>query len=187
MIKHVTMALMLAAAGLTASAQESRVDVGGALAFTSGHTMKQELTNNSLGFGLEAGWRSLENRAQVPFRLGATVMSFPGKERDGAKNSLTLFQANADVFLKTPLPNTQFFAGVSLNRWRVTEDFAGKSETMTVKGWKMGYRFGLEATLNNNLSAYASLQLVEFGLVGERRGDLPANPTWTQVGVRYQF
>jgi opacity protein-like surface antigen len=58
-------------------------------------------------------------------------------------------------------------------------------ESISVKGYKLGGRFGLEYTVNKNWSVNALLQYTELGMDHyETKG---INPSWLQFGAKYHF
>jgi hypothetical protein len=170
---------------LAAQGQEiKRFDVSGGAVFAL-DTLKTVTNKTFSGIHLDAGFNGNLAATTIPFRASLGVNLLPGSEKDGLKVSLTGFQLNGDIFVKTGVDKLRLVSGISLNKWRAKAEAAGVSETETIKGIKFGGRLGLDYGINSNLSCGLMLQVVELGTdAGATRG---INPSWVELGVRYSF
>lgn len=177
-----------------ASANSADFDGGVFATYASGMSMKNHVTQANLGAGIEFGYRSLENRVQVPCRVGLSVASFPGKSVNGVKNSLTHAQIAGDVFIASPFENTKLVIGGTFNHWRVSAKGPGYDISGGVKGIKFGGRIGVETQVSEKISLNLLWQVTELGTTRELEPQgkmtnaiVQVNPSWLQVGVRYHF
>ncbi len=137
------------------------------------------------GFTAELGYSSQIPNTTIPFRLSASVNNLPGKQVDYVKNSLLGFQGAADVISQTGIANITMIAGFSVNTWRVDYQDATVHTRTTMKGAKLGARFGFDYLVNARFTASLMLQIVELGTDPQAiRG---YNPSWLQAGARYRF
>lgn len=180
--------------GLSANAQESRFDAGLALNLTSNQSLKNELTRNSLGYGVEAGFHGQLAATEVPFRVGLAYNAFPGKDEGGVKLSLTNLQLNGDLFINSGWEPLKFVAGLSINTWKVKIEAPGVSMSNSVDGLKVGGRIGFDYKIADHWHANLLWQVSELGTDQDliENGDpsiavKAVNPSWIQLGVRYRF
>jgi len=182
---------------LPLGAQTLPVSVGGSIIF--GMDSYRKVVNNSTGFMVDVGWDAHLAKNALPARFSISLGSMPGKETNGLKTSLTLFQFSTDLLLKTDIENLRGVFGLALNMYRAS--LSGTESTAAadvdhhfpfhdVDGVKGGLRLGAEYTFRKHFTAQILLQATE--LAGsqrtdrlQRRGGL--NPAWVQCGVRYSF
>jgi hypothetical protein len=128
------------------------------------------------------------------------------------KGSLSGYQLAGDLFINTGYQGLRIVSGLSVNKWKLKRSatFAQAADTwsvvagawhqnvgaiaagtvnydesISVKGYKLGGRFGLEYTVNKNWSVNALLQYTELGMDHyETKG---INPSWLQFGAKYHF
>lgn len=148
----------------------------------------KEITNASGAFGgfnADIGYNGKLIGTTVPLRLSLGVNDFPGKDREGVKQSLLGIQVAGDIFIDTGLKDLSIVTGVSLNKW--TKDVSPKPADYSsdVKGIKFGVRFGLDYRLNPNWSMHTLLQVVEVGT--DATGTKGNNASWVQIGAAYHF
>ncbi len=171
----------------TLSAQDAkRFDASLSLALATDNL--KEITNASGAFGgfnVEVGYNGKLAGTTVPLRLSLGINDFPGKDRDGVKQSLLGFQLAGDIFIDTGFKDLSIVTGVSLNKWKkdVTPEPTGYSSD--VKGIKFGARFGLNYQLNPTWTMHALLQVVEVGT--DPMGTKGWNASWVQLGAAYHF
>lgn len=152
-------------------------------------------------FALQAGvdYTGLVPGTDIPARAGLAAGSFPGKDWNGLKTSLTLFQLHGDLLLKGG-PVLYGIVGASANTWSMsrtgTEDTDDPMDVdhhfpvRDAKGLKLGLRLGLGFNLSSSFALEAVFQQTE--LAGKdlndpmvRQGGI--NPGWIELDVRYHF
>jgi hypothetical protein len=137
------------------------------------------------GFTAECGYSSHIRNTTVPFRLSASVNNLPGKQMDYTKNSLLGLQAAADVLTATASDRISMVAGLSLNAWRWDYQDPSVHTRTTMKGAKLGARFGFDYRASAQITTSLMLQMVELGT--DAQSTKGYNPSWIQVGARYRF
>ena len=198
--KHTLMGLGLVAVAISAplAAQApTGWHVGGSLSYASGMSLKKEITNQDLGYILDAGYTGKLAATDVDFRTSLALEFFPGKDLEQTKHSLNGVQLAGDLFVNTPIPRLRIITGVSLNQWSLkNSDPINGSWTNSVKGVKFGGRIGMDYMINKNWSAELLMQIVELGTNEELTSKSPngddygvrgVNPSWAQLGVKYHF
>jgi hypothetical protein len=148
----------------------------------------KEITNASgafAGFNASFGYTGKLAATTVPLRLSLGINDFPGKDRDGVKQSLLGVQAAADIFIDTGVRDLSLVTGVSLNKW--TKDISPKPDgySSDVKGIKFGARLGLNYRLNPSWSMHTLLQVVEVGT--DPMATKGWNASWVEIGAAYHF
>jgi len=137
------------------------------------------------GYTAEVGRNGLIHGGTIPYRLSASLTELPGKEVAGVKQSLQGFQVAADLFAASWIPKVSMVAGLSLNAWRWDYQDATHRSVNTMKGAKMGARFGFAYQASDRITASLLLQVVELGVDPQAiRG---YNPSWLQAGATYRF
>ncbi|HJV21159.1 MAG TPA: hypothetical protein VJ570_00625 [Holophagaceae bacterium] len=176
----------LACAGLSAQAPaRSPWDAGASLVLPLDGLKKVTQASGLGGLVLEGGYNGYVHGTKLPFRASVSLNAFPGKEVDYVKSSLLGLQVAADVFAPTGIDRLSMVTGLSLNRWRWDYQDATHRVTSTMKGPKMGARFGFDYEVNPRLTASLLLQVTELGVDAQSiRG---YNPTWIQAGAKYRF
>jgi len=189
--------LLMGLMALPLAAQSGPLSVGGAILV--GLPSYKKVVNNSTGFLVDVGWETHLAKKAVPARLSLSLGAMPGKEINGLKTSLTLFQLSGDLLLKTDIENLRGIFGLSLNKYTASLSGPESSAAMDVDhhfpfhdvdGVKGGLRFGAEYTFRSHFTAQILLQATE--LAGRQRTDAlmrkgGLNPAWIQCGVRYSF
>lgn len=140
------------------------------------------------GFGgitAEVGYNNLVHGTKLPFRASLSLNVLPGKEVDYVKSSLLGFQGAIDVFAPTGIDRLSMVTGLSLNRWRWDYQDATQHSTTTMKGPKMGARFGFDYQVNPKVTASLLLQMTELGV--DPQSTRGYNPSWIQAGAKYRF
>ena len=179
------------------AAQSTSFSAGGALVL--GLDSYRKAVNNSTGLFLNAGWDTTVVKSGIPARLSFGVGFMPGKDKDGLKTSLSLYQLAGDVLIETGVPGLKGVLGLSLNKY--TARFSGEESQAVFdsdhhfpfrddSGLKGGLRLGLEYGFSARLSGEVLLQATE--LAGRERSDAlirqgAINPSWIQFGARYRF
>lgn len=205
MIKILRTSLLgLLALPLAAQAPGFSVAGGALLGFAS----LEKATNNTVGYQVGFDWTGQVPAATIPTRVGLAFTSFPGKDWNGLKTSLTLVQLHGDLLLPIRSLHGYGIVGASLNSYSMSESGTEDTEDPTdinqhfpirdAKGVKMGLRLGLGFTLASHLALEATFQQTELAgkdLSGDtvapdgtelvRQGAI--NPAWLQLGVTYRF
>lgn len=148
----------------------------------------KEITNASGAFGgfnADIGYNGKLIGTTVPLRLSLGINDFPGKDRDGVKQSLLGIQASGDIFIDTGIKDLSIITGVSLNKWTKNVSPKPADYSSDVKGIKFGVRFGFNYRLNPSWSMHALLQAVEVGT--DALATKGNNASWVQVGASYHF
>lgn len=148
--------------------------------------MKTVTQNGALAPHLSVGYNGNLATTTVPFRLSLGYAAFNGKETEGTKRSLGLFQFGSDIFIESGFKGVRLTTGLTLNRWTSRAETGGTSVSTTVKGVKIGGRAGIDVTLAPRWSVNATLQVAELGVDGEPLGP-SRNPAWLELGARYRF
>ncbi|WP_243322590.1 outer membrane beta-barrel protein [Geothrix sp. SG200] len=188
---------LLGLLALPALAQSSPFSVGGGLIL--GLDSYKKAVNSSTGFTLNAGYDTNLLKSGVPARISFGLSLMPGKETNGLKTSLTLYQLAGDILVDTGARNLRGVIGLSLNSY--TAKFSGQESPAVydvdhhfpfhdAKGLKGGLRLGLEYATGSHWSGQVLLQTTE--LSGRDRNDPlirrgGINPAWLEFGVRYRF
>jgi len=137
------------------------------------------------GFTAELGYSTQIPNTTIPFRLSASVNNLPGKEVDYVKNALLGIQGAADVISQTGIAKITMITGLSVNAWHWDYQDATIHTRTTMKGAKLGARFGFDYQVNDRLTGSLMLQLVELGT--DQQAIRGYNPSWLQAGARYRF
>lgn len=188
---------LLGLLALPALAQSSPFTVGGSLIY--GLDSYKKAVNANTGLTLNAGYDATLLKSGVPARVSFGISLMPGKELNGLKTSLTLYQLAGDILVDTGISDLRGIIGLSVNSY--TAKFSGYESPSVndvdhhfpfrdAKGLKGGLRFGLEYAFNRGWSGQALLQTTE--LAGRQRYDPlirrgGINPAWFEFGVRYRF
>jgi len=204
---------LLGLLALPLAAQSSGFNVGASLILAPKQYFGSydKAVHNNLGFVLNAGYDLNVYHTDVPARLTASYANMPGKATDyGMKTSLQSLQLAGDVFLQTSLPELRGLVGLSVNRYYVSNsstnsfpseggpkgenwvpsDYNHHYPFRDCKGYKFGYRVGLEYAFSKTLSADVVLQQTE--LAGHSNSDPlvrvgGVNPSWLQFGFHFKF
>jgi len=173
--------ILLAAAlgmGATLSAQATTPwDAG--VAYLVGLDGLKTVTGNGQGYNAQVGYNGHIANSEVPFRASAQVYQMPWDGSNPENTGLRDYQLSFDVFSKPSYAGLRLVTGLSVNKW-----VRGEAQT-SVKGVKFGGRIGLDYELNHHWIAELTVQVVELGTDGNATKGL--NPSWAQLGVRYQF
>ncbi len=194
---NVTRICMLGLLALPLAAQSTNVSVGGALIY--GLDSYKKAVNATTGLTLNVGYDTSIYKSGIPARLTFGVGLMPGKELNGLKTSLTLFQFAGDIIIETDSHSLRGILGLSINSY--SAKFSGYESPAVndaehhfpfrdVKGIKGGLRLGAEYTFAPQWTAQVLLQTTE--LAGRQRYDPlirkgGINPAWLEFGVRYKF
>lgn len=194
---------LLALAALPLAAQDSGFSAGGGLivAPKTYFGAYDKVVHNNLGYFVNGGYQLSTSQAEVSARLSLTVAFMPGKTQENSdlKTSLTLFQVSGDLLVPTPVNALHGVIGASLNKYSASfsgtesTDPADEAHHFPIKdasGIKGGFRLGLEYNLNKSVNIELLFQQTELG--GQNANDPVirvggANPSWLQLGVRYNF
>lgn len=165
----------------------------------------KKVTNQDLGLSLGVGYESVIESARLPWRVSVNGHYFGGKKQDdGLTSKLSSVQVAGDVFVATPIESLRFFTGLTVNKYFLsnsgtTRDTNGDLVAMwpvdTAKGLKLGARAGFEMEFTKHLSGEVMVQFTELGstpnvvrdegATGLGQGGI--NPSWIEIGVRYNF
>jgi hypothetical protein len=178
-------ALAVLACGSLAAQTRSPWDAGLSLVMPLDGLKAVTQTGGLGGFVVEGGYNGLVHGTSLPFRLSGSVNVLPGKQVDYVKSSLLGYQVAVDVFAPSGLDRLSMVAGLSLNRWRWDYQDATHHTTPTLKGPKMGARFGFDYKVNPRLTASLLLQMTELGV--DNQSSRGYNPSWLQAGAKYRF
>jgi len=188
---------LLGLLALPMAAQSTNFSGGVALIY--GLDSYKKAVNNTTGLTLNVGYDTSVYKSGIPARVtfGASLM--PGKERNGLKTSLTLFQLAGDILIETEVQGLRGVVGLSVNSY--SAKFSGYESPAVfdadhhfpfrdAKGLKGGVRLGLEYSFSKQWSGQALLQATE--LAGRQRYDPlirqgGINPAWLEFGARYRF
>lgn len=189
--------ILLGILAIPLAAQASSFSAGGAIVL--GLDSYRKAVNNSTGLILNAGWDTTVFKSGIPARLSLGLGFMPGKDKDGLKTSLTLYQFAGDVLIDTGVQGLKGVLGFSVNKY--TASFSGEESQAVFdsdhhfpfhddSGIKGGLRLGLEYNFSPLLTGEVLLQATE--LAGRGRSDTlirqgAINPSWIQVGARYRF
>ena len=176
-------AALLAAGAL--SAQTGPWDASASLVLPLDGLKAVTQTKGLGGATLEGGYNNRIANTKIPFRLSASLNVLPGEEANYVKSSLLGLQGAAEVLVPTGFQRLDMVAGLSLNWWRWDYEDATHHATETIKGAKMGARFGFEYHIDRRWSASALLQMTELGVNPDHSHGY--NPSWIQVGAKYHF
>jgi hypothetical protein len=192
---------LLAMLALPLAAQDTGFSAGGGFivapkSYFGGY---DKAVNNTLGYYVNGAYKMGTTDSKIAGRAGLTIGFMPGKERDGLKTSLTLYQVSGDLVIQTSIPSLSGVVGVSVNSYSAS--FSGvESQTAddtvhhfpfkNCKGIKGGLRLGLEYSFTKHLSGDLLFQQTELaGQVAsdsfKRAGGI--NPAWLQLGLSYKF
>ena len=160
-------------------------DVGASLVLPLDGLKKVTQASGLGGFTAEAGYHGLVHGSALPFRLSASVLALPGKQVAYVKSSLLGFQVAADVFSPTGVDRLLLVTGLSVNQWRWDYQDATQHTKASLKGAKLGARFGFDYQLNPRVTARLLLQVTELGTDNQRIRSY--NPSWVQAGAKYRF
>ena len=188
---------LLALLALPLAAQSTTFSAGGGLIY--GLDSYKKAVNNTLGLNLNLGYDTSVYKSGIPARITFGVGLMPGKERNGLKTSLTLFQLAGDILIQTEVQGLRGVVGLSVNSY--SAKFSGYESPAVfdaenhfpfrdAKGLKGGVRLGLEYSFSKRWSGQALLQATE--LAGRQRYDPlirqgGINPSWLEFGARYRF
>ena len=194
---NVARTCLLGLLALPLAAQSTHFSAGGALIL--GLDSYKKAVNNSTGLTLNLGYDTELYKSGVPARVTFGVGLMPGKELNGLKTSLTLFQLAGDLLVNTEVQGLRGVIGLSVNSYSAR--FSGQESPSVydvdhhfpfrdAKGIKGGLRLGLEYTFSPRWTGQALLQTTE--LAGRQRYDPlirrgGINPAWLEFGMRYQF
>lgn len=189
--------LLLGMLALPLAAQSTGFSAGGAVIL--GLDSYKKAVNNTTGFHLNAGWDTTVYKTGIPARLCLGVGLMPGKEINGLKTSLMLYQLSGDLLIATSTEGLRGVVGLSLNKY--TASFSGQESQAAfdadhhfpfrdVDGLKGGVRLGFEYSFSKRWLGEMIFQTTE--LAGRQRNDTlirkgAINPGWLQFGVRYKF
>lgn len=194
---NVARTCMLGLLALPLAAQSTDFSVGGALIY--GLDSYKKAVNSTTGLTLNLGYDTAVYKSGIPARITFGVGLMPGKERNGLKTSLTLFQLAGDLLIQTDVPGLRGVFGLSVNSYSAR--FSGYESPAVfdadhhfpfrdAKGLKGGLRLGVEYAFTTRWSGQALLQATE--LAGRQRYDPlirqgGINPSWLEFGARYKF
>jgi hypothetical protein len=159
----------------------------------------KKATNNTSGFSLGADYQAHVWGTGMPARVGLAFSTFPGKERNGLKTSLTLAQAHGDLILGAQDGHFFGLLGVSLNAYQMSKSGTESSDPMDVdhhfpirdaSGLKLGIRLGLAYAVNAKWSVELLFQQTELAgkdLTDPLRRQGPINPGWLELDLRVHF
>ncbi len=189
--------LLLGLLALPLAAQSTAFSVGGGVIL--GLDSYKKAVNNSTGLMLNGAWETTVVKSGIPARVSLGIGFMPGKELNGLKTSLTVFQLGGDLLIDTGLPHLRGVAGLSLNKY--TARFQGQESPSLydvdhhfpfhdASGLKGGLRLGLEYAASRRSSLEFLFQTTE--LAGRQRNDTlirrgAVNPGWLQLGFRYRL
>jgi hypothetical protein len=197
-MKLIPCALLTACLALPVAAQGTPFSLNGG--FISALDSLKKATNNSVAFQVGADYHTKVVGTEVPARVGLTLADMPGREWNGLKTSLKLYQFHGDVILDGPTANWHPSLGFSLNRYGMSRsglenvdnplDKDHHFPVRDTKGLKMGVRVGLEYTVSRRLGLEVMFQQTE--LAGKdmtdpliRAGGI--NPAWFEFNVRFRL
>lgn len=160
----------------------------------------KKATNASLAFQAGLDYTGEVPSTDIPARVGLSAGSFPGRDWNGLKTSLTLVQLHGDLLLAGRGCPAYGIVGASLNTWSMsrsgTENAADPSDidhhfpVRDAKGLKLGLRLGVGCNLSRSIALEAVFQQTE--LAGKdlddpvvRQGGI--NPGWIELDIRYHF
>lgn len=194
---NVARTCMLGLLALPLAAQSTDFSAGGALIY--GLDSYKKAVNSTMGLTLNFGYDTAVYKSGIPARITFGVGLMPGKERNGLKTSLTLFQLAGDILVQTDVPGLRGVFGLSVNSYSAR--FSGYESPAVfdadhhfpfrdAKGLKGGLRLGVEYAFTTRWSGQALLQATE--LAGRQRYDPlirqgGINPSWLEFGARYKF
>jgi len=194
---NVARTCMLGLLALPLAAQSTDFSAGGALIY--GLDSYKKAVNSTTGLTLNIGYDTAVYKSGIPARITFGVGLMPGKERNGLKTSLTLFQLAGDILVQTDVPGLRAVFGLSINSY--SAKFSGFESPAVfdadnhfpfrdAKGLKGGLRLGVEYAFSTRWSGQALLQATE--LAGRQRYDPlirkgGINPAWLEFGARYKF
>ncbi|MFN7958864.1 MAG: hypothetical protein U0P46_11165 [Holophagaceae bacterium] len=188
---------LLGLLALPLAAQSTNVSGGAALIY--GLDSYKKAVNSTAGLTLNLGYDTSVYKTDIPARVTFGVSLMPGKERNGLKTSLTLFQLAGDILIQTEVQGLRGVVGLSVNSY--SAKFSGLESPAVfdaehhfpfrdAKGLKGGVRLGLEYVFSKRWSGQVLLQATE--LAGRQRYDPlirqgGINPAWLEFGARYRF
>jgi hypothetical protein len=194
---NVVRTCLLGLLALPMAAQSTNFSAGGAIIL--GLDSYKKAVNASTGFMLNGSWDTSVYKSGIPARVSLGVGFMPGKEVNGLKTSLTLFQLSGDLLIETSVHSLRGVVGLSLNKY--SAKFSGEESPSAfdvdhhfpfhdATGIKGGLRLGLEYAFNRRVAGEILFQTTE--LAGRQRTDAliregGINPGWVQVGARYKF
>lgn len=197
------LALVLAGAFLPVAAEQpTGWQVSGSL--PSALTGLKDWTHRSVaGLCVDGGYQGTFEGGNILYRVSLGYNTFPGKEQDRMKISLSSFQLSGDVVIPVARSPYSLVTGLSVHNW--SKSVSGTSpidpgQANGVSGGvkqvfgKIGFRAGVEYSMSPRLTLAALFQISEFGTNSEflKRGNETfgtnaVNPSWIQMGVRYHF
>jgi hypothetical protein len=157
----------------------------------------KKATNNTVGYQLGADYTGHVPGTEIPARVGLAAASFPGKELNGLKTSLTLGQLHGDLLL--PFGTCYGIVGGSLNSYTMSRtgtegedplDVAHHFPVRDAKGLKLGLRLGVGFNLSKRIALEATFQQTELSgkdLNDEMVRSGGVNPGWLNLDLRFNF
>jgi hypothetical protein len=159
----------------------------------------KKATNNTVGYQLGTDFTGHVPTTEIPARVGLAIASFPGKELNGLKTSLTLAQLHGDLLL--PLEGIHGYGifGGSLNSYSMSTAGTESTDELDIdhhfpvrdaKGLKLGLRLGLGFNLSKRVGLELTFQQTE--LSGKDLNDPMVrvggvNPGWLNLDLRFTF
>jgi len=207
-LTSLTLGIVLALGGASLKAQDGKLtkrwSASGAVGL--GTDNMKDITNTGTWgpstYLADFGYTGKFAGTEIPFRASLGINMSPAGSADKTyfERSMLGYQVAGDLFINSGIvDNMQFFVGLSLNKWSISEKIEAEhfDGTHSIPGFKFGGRIGLEYKFSDALAFNATLQLAEVGLhdpvyeepldpkkgVGQR----PMNASWFQFGVKYSF
>lgn len=175
----------LACGSLAAQAPSSPWDAGASLVLPLDGLKKVTHAGALGGLTLEGGYNGLVHGTRLPFRASVSLLHLPGRQEGDVKSSLMGLQVAADVVTTTGVDKLSTVLGFSATRW--TWDYQDPTHRVrtTMRGPKLGFRFGFDYQVSARLTASCLLQQTELGT--DNLSSRAYNPSWLQVGAKYRF
>ena len=175
-----------------------------------------KVTHRTLGWGGSVALVTHLAGGDNPVRFGYAGNVFNGSQYGTIRSSLNNQQIFVDVFFQTPLKDTMWFLGASLNRYHVKNegqetyrDGSMSNYKEAVYVWALpekaingkyrgGLRAGLSYRITRHLAAEYTFQVTEAATKQSGWDTMDENwniwgsegninPSWSQVALRYTF
>ena len=191
---------LLALAAGAAQAQSSKsFDVGVSVISGGGMSLKNDITHQGFGGGVEFGYWGKLASSGVDFRASLGVNVMPGKEAlmrnqlyrydafagdlktadQNEKNSLVGYQLGADIFTNTGIEGLRIQTGITFNKWQFKRKATFADATPYVTGYTAGGApiVGSMAAGTVHYDESGSVDGIEFG--GRIGLDYRMNDSWS--------
>lgn len=198
-MKNLLVMALVCAGVNTLSAQSLEADrftAGASVVSTFGDY--RAFTNRSLGFAVEGTYDVTREPQPLNFRALVGFVRVAGKERADLDTTLSLsgIRAGVDVTFRTPSEQVTPYVGLVFTRWTgkasQTGNLTAEAADFSDKGFKLGFRVGVDVAVTRNIVLAADYNLSEWrhsSDISKRPtwGVNPVNPSWMSVTARYRF